>query len=152
VTIPARLAQSEVAVKQLLGIILAGFMLVAVSAAADDTEQVAGAEAAALSWLSLTDRGEYVQSWDQAAGIFQSAISRENWINAIVNARRPFGKVIWRKTNSALYTRSLPGAPDGEYVVIQYDTQFEQKSAASEFVTPFRDKDGSWKVSGYYVK
>jgi Protein of unknown function (DUF4019) len=138
-------------VKKLVRIIVAGFMLVAVSAAADDTEQVAGAKAAALSWLALTDHGEYAQSWDQAAGMFQSAISRENWTNAIVNARRPFGKVISRKIKSALYTRSIPGAPDGEYVVIQYDTQFEQK-AASEFVTPFRDKDGAWRVSGYYVK
>ena len=73
-------------------------------------------------------------------------------INAIVNVRQPLGKVISRKVKSDLYTRSLPGAPEGEYVVIQYDTQFEQKTGTSEFVTPYRDKDGSWKVSGYYVK
>jgi hypothetical protein len=139
-------------VKLSLGIILAGFLLMTVSAGADDTEQVAGAEAAALSWLALTDRGEYAQSWDQAAGMFQGAISRENWIDAIVKVRQPLGKVISRKVKSTLYTRSIPGAPEGEYVVIQYDTQFEQRPAASEYVTPFRDKDGSWKVSGYYVK
>jgi hypothetical protein len=139
-------------VKQLVGIILAGFMLIALSSAADDTEQVAGAEAAALSWLALTDRGEYPQSWDQAARMFQDAISRQKWVDAIVNVRQPLGKVISRKVKSALYTRSLPGAPDGEYVVIQYDTQFEQKAAASEFVTPFREIDGAWKVSGYYVR
>jgi hypothetical protein len=139
-------------VKQLVGIIFAAFMLMTVSAGADDAEQVAGAEAAALAWLALTDSGSYAQSWDQAASMFQGAISRENWISAVVNARQPLGKVISRKAKSALYTRSLPGAPDGEYLVIQYDTQFEQKATASEFVTPFRDKDGSWKVSGYYVK
>ena len=138
--------------KLIVGIILAGFMLIAVSAVADDTEQVAGAEAAALSWLALTDSGEYSQSWDRAASIFQGAISRQNWISAVVNVRQPLGKVLSRKVKSALYTRSLPGAPAGEYVVIQYDTQFEQRPAASEFVTPFREKDGSWKVSGYYIK
>src|SRR5271165_2625157 len=117
-------------------------MLISVSAGADDTEQVADAEVAALAWLALTDGGAYSQSWDQAASMFQGAISRETWISAIVNARQPLGKVISRKVKSALYTRSLPGAPEGEYVVIQYDTQFAQKPAASEFVTPFREQDG----------
>jgi len=139
-------------VKQIVGIILAGFIFIGVSAGADDAEQVAGAEAAALSWLALTDSGDYSQSWDRAASIFQGAISRENWISAVVNVRQPLGKVLSRKVKSAVFTRSLPGAPEGEYVVIQYDTQFEQKPAASEFVTPFRDKDGTWKVSGYYIK
>jgi len=32
---------------------------------------------------------------------------------------------------------------NGEYVVVQYDTQFEQKAAAGEFFTPFREPDGS---------
>jgi len=139
-------------VKQLVAVILAGFLVVSVSARADDSEQIAGAEAAALRWLALTDRGEYAQSWDQSAGMFQGAISRENWVNTIGKVRPPLGKVIARKVNSALYTRALPGAPEGEYVVIEYDTQFEQRPAASEFVTPFREKDGSWKVSGYYIK
>jgi hypothetical protein len=137
---------------KLLTVILASLLAVTVSAGADDAEQVAGAEAAALKWLALTDSGSYAQSWDQAASIFQGAISKENWISAVVNVRQPLGKVMSRKVKSALYTRSLPGAPAGEYVVIQYDTQFEQKAAASEFVTPYRDMDGSWKVSGYYVK
>lgn len=47
---------------------------------------------------------------------------------------------------------SLPGAPDGKYVVIQYDTSFENKKAAVETVTPMLDKDGKWRVSGYYIK
>ncbi len=52
----------------------------------------------------------------------------------------------------ATFTRTVPGAPDGEYVVIQFDTQFENKAAAVETVTPMREKDGSWRVSGYFIK
>lgn len=134
----------------LLGFI--ALVMVSAFARADENEQVASAEAAALQWLALTDSGQYAQSWDQAAGMFRAAISRENWVSAAANARQPFGKVISRKVKSALYTRSLPGAPEGEYVVIQYDTQFEQRPAASEYVTPYLEKDGSWRVSGYYIK
>jgi hypothetical protein len=52
---------------------------------------------------------------------------------------------------SKTYATSLPGAPDGEYVVIRYDTTFENKRASVETVTPMRDVDGTWRVSGYYV-
>lgn len=50
------------------------------------------------------------------------------------------------------YTKKLPGAPDGEYVVIQYESSFEHKQSAVETVTPMLDKDGKWRVSGYYIK
>jgi hypothetical protein len=60
--------------------------------------------------------------------------------------------VVARKLKSKQYTRTLPGAPDGEYVVIQYETTFENKQSATETVTPMLDKDGVWRVSGYYIK
>ena len=47
---------------------------------------------------------------------------------------------------------SLPGAPDGEYVVIQFEASFGNKRASVETVTPMLDKDGQWRVSGYYIK
>jgi hypothetical protein len=45
-----------------------------------------------------------------------------------------------------------PGAPDGEYVVIQFETSFEKKKSSIETITPIKEKDGSWRVSGYYIK
>jgi hypothetical protein len=62
------------------------------------------------------------------------------------------GKLLSRKLKSATYKTTMPGAPDGEYVVIQYDSSFEHKQAAVETVTPMLDKDGKWRVSGYYIK
>jgi hypothetical protein len=53
---------------------------------------------------------------------------------------------------SASYQTSLPGAFDGEYVVIQFETSFENKKSAVETVTPMKDKDGRWRVSGYFIK
>ncbi|KPJ71393.1 hypothetical protein AMJ52_08655, partial [candidate division TA06 bacterium DG_78] len=62
------------------------------------------------------------------------------------------GKLVSRTVKSAKYTTSLPGAPDGEYVVIQYEASFENKQSAIETVTPMKDTDGAWRVSGYYIK
>jgi hypothetical protein len=50
------------------------------------------------------------------------------------------------------FATSLPGAPDGEYVIIQFATSFENKTSAVETITPMMDKDGQWRVSGYYIK
>jgi hypothetical protein len=60
--------------------------------------------------------------------------------------------MVSRKLKSAKYTKALPGAPAGEYVVLQFDTSFVNKKEAVETVTPMLDKDGKWKVSGYFIK
>jgi hypothetical protein len=140
--------------KILFGLIVAGFMFTTAPARAQDAnaDKVAKAEAAAFAWLALTDAGDYQRSWDQAASFFQASVSKPNWIHAVGNFRQPLGGLISRKVRSATFRRSLPGVPDGEYVVIQFDTQFEHKDGAIETVTPLLDKDGSWKVSGYYIK
>ena len=42
----------------------------------------------------------------------------------------------------------MPGAPDGEYVVIQYRAAFANKAEAVETVTPMLDKGGTWRCPG----
>ncbi|MEA1992696.1 MAG: DUF4019 domain-containing protein, partial [Thermodesulfobacteriota bacterium] len=66
--------------------------------------------------------------------------------------KKPLGKILSRKLKSKNYMTSLPDAPDGEYVVIQFETSFENKKSALETVTPMLDKDGKWRVSGYFIK
>jgi hypothetical protein len=46
----------------------------------------------------------------------------------------------------------LSGAPDGEYVVIEYETSFEKKRNGIETITPMKDADGEWRVAGYFLK
>lgn len=107
---------------------------------------------AAEAWLELVDTKKYGVSWDRAAGYFQGAISREQWISSLQAVRTPLGQKISRTLKSKQYHSSLPGAPDGEYVVIQFNTSFERKAAAVETVTPMKERDGNWRVSGYYIK
>jgi Protein of unknown function (DUF4019) len=60
--------------------------------------------------------------------------------------------VLSRKLKSANSTKAPPGAPDGEYVVIQFDTSFETKRNSVETIVPMLDKDGKWRTSGYFIK
>jgi hypothetical protein len=118
---------------------------------ADQTKKEA-ALAAAENWLALVDGENYAASWQNAAAYFKRAVSEDQWTQSMTAFRRPLGKVLSRTLASENYTKTLPGAPDGEYVVIQYRTSFERKAVSTETVTPMLDTDGVWRVSGYYIK
>jgi hypothetical protein len=104
------------------------------------------------TWLTVVDSGKYADSWQEASQFFKAVVTKEQWQNALRGSRDPLGKVLSRKLKNATYAKTLPGAPDGEYVVIQYESSFEHKQSAVETVTPMLDKDGKWRVSGYYIK
>jgi Protein of unknown function (DUF4019) len=110
------------------------------------------AQQSAGDWLALVDSQKHADSWQEAASMFKAAVSKEQWQGMMRASRGPLGKMLSRKLKSATYTKTLPGAPDGEYVVIQYESSFEHKQSAVETVTPMLDKDGKWRVSGYYIK
>ena len=139
--------------KQIISVVIVGltFLLFCPSLYADQTKQKA-ALTAAENWLALVDGEKYADSWQDAAVYFKRAVSEDQWAQSMAAFRRPLGKVLSRTLASQNYTRTLPGAPDGEYVVIQYRTSFEHKSAGIETVTPMLDPDGVWRVSGYYIK
>jgi hypothetical protein len=139
----------------LLALLLAAApSVLAAPAGADDAQAAAVSKAkeSAKAWLALTDTGKYAASWDQAASFFQAAITKPDWEKALASARKPFGSLKSRASKAAQFTRTLPGAPDGEYVVMQFDSAFESKAAAVETVTAVKEKDGSWKIAGYFVK
>jgi hypothetical protein len=110
------------------------------------------AQASVEAWLSIVDRQNYPDSWDAAAALFKNAISREQWTAALEKVRTPLGQVKSRVLKTAVPTKSPPGAPDGEYVIIQFDTSYEQRPTAAELVTVFQESDGIWRVVGYFIK
>ena len=133
-------------------IILLGLMLTGVSFAQSGTETEPAAVSVALKWLAGVDEGKYADSWNHAADYFKNAVTKAQWEQSLQSVRKPLGKLISRSIKDATHTTSLPGAPDGEYVVIQFQTSFENKKSAIETVTPMLDPDGVWRVSGYFIK
>lgn len=124
----------------------------AVAGANDEGLDLAPAMRAAHSWLATVDAARYGESWESSATIFRETVPKLRWETSTQAVRGPLGVVIARKLRSANYARNLPGAPEGEYVVIQFATQFENRPLTVETVTPMREKDGSWKVSGYLMR
>lgn len=121
------------------------------AAFAGEESESAAAEAA-QQWLALIDDGKYEQSWDSAAGYFRGAVDRNAWQTALNGYRKPFGKVLSRELRFKESRQTMPGAPDGKYVLIQFLASFEHKKQALETVTPMLDSDGKWRVAGYYIR
>jgi tetratricopeptide (TPR) repeat protein len=105
----------------------------------------------AQAWLRDIDNGNYAQSWTNAAAYFQQAITSEKLAESLQQARKPLGLLVSRKVKSAQELTSLPGAPDGRYIVMQFETSFANKKSAVETVTFMLEKDGQWRAAGYFI-
>lgn len=134
-------------------LLIVGVVWAAVPALAEPPEsREEAARKAAESWLGLVDAGQYGESWDSAASFFKSKVPRETWEKMAGSVRGDLGEFQSREFLAMQYTKELPGAPDGDYVVVQFRAAYAKKKSAIETVTPMLDSDGRWRVSGYFVK
>ena len=137
-------------IRHALGVSLLALSAALAGSAAGDTPKVS-AEAAARTWLAAADTGSGAETWALAAPVFQDRISSEDWQKQLTAVRGPLGAVETRTLTSASHATSLPGAPDGNYEVVKFQTSFEHKASAIETVTTVRQPDGSWRVAGYFI-
>lgn len=127
-------------------------VLIAFSTQASEPEVIEDARIRTVAWLALTDTGQYASSWDSASSLFKLAVSKEDWENSLSAVRVPIGALVTREIATSKFSTMLPGAPDGEYVVFQFNSSFNHKATAVETVTAMKDTDGTWRVAGYFIK
>ena len=127
------------------------FVFLASAATADDSASRKLGEQAVQSWLQLVDSGDYSASWREAASPFKNRIAESNWVSAVIAAREPFGPLVSRTMQESNYETTLPGVPDGQYVVMKFAAVYEKKASATEVVTSMLDGD-EWRVAGYYIR
>ena len=139
----------EAACFLMLGFVLSGTTLVAEEKEKDRNKV---AIAAAEKWLRIVDEEKYAESWQETAERFKRSVTADQWRQALDGTRKPLGKQIARKVKKSSYVTSVPGGPDGQYVIIEFAASFENKKTAIETVTPMLEKDGVWRVAGYYIK
>ena len=106
--------------------------------------------AAAGNFVALLDAGRWDESWQAAGVLFQSQMPQGRWSATIQPVRTPLGAAQSRSLAGTRKTRSLPGAPDGDYVVVQYRTDFASKAGAIETLVLSNER-GGWKVDGYFI-
>lgn len=106
---------------------------------------------AANTWVSLVDAKRWNESWAAAGTLFKSQMPQPRWASTIQPVRDPLGPVSSRTLKSITKSTSLPGAPDGEYEVIQFQTSFANKAAGTETIV-IAHEASAWKVDGYFIR
>lgn len=109
------------------------------STAASATVSESGATKSAREWVALVDAQQWEQSWRAAGTLFKSQVTVANWAAAVVPVRKPLGGVSTRVLQSATKQSSLPGAPAGEYEIVEFKTSFANKKDAVETVVLARE-------------
>jgi hypothetical protein len=135
---------------RVFGLCLA-LLCAALVARADESAKDPAAQAA-RAWLAAADAGDGQKSWQLAAPVFQHSISAAQWTSQLNAVRGPLGAVRSRGAPAVTHTTTLPGAPDGDYAVMHFDTVFEHKASAVETLTALKQPDGSWRIAGYFIK
>ncbi|MFN5631167.1 MAG: DUF4019 domain-containing protein [Sphingomonadales bacterium] len=125
----------------------ATLILAAVSAPASVSPELTVAD----GWLSLLDANSWSASWNDTGKLFRSQLTQEQWVKTVQSVREPLGTVVSRVVNGSSKSKSLPGAPDGEYEIIQYRSVFSKKADTIETVILAREDD-KWKIVGYFIR
>jgi hypothetical protein len=128
-------------------VFLTAFSGLVTSAAAQDADEP---RKIGEAWLSLVDAQKYDDSWKEASGQFRSAVTQEQWAMALKGSRDPLGPMVSRTQARVDFTKTLRGAPDGDYVIFHFATAFKNKEGVTERLTLVKE-DGKWRVSGYAI-
>jgi len=116
-------------------------------AGAPDKEGAAPAEA----WVKLLDGQRWAESWKSSGALFRSQLTEAGWVSTIQPLRGQLGSVSSRALVSVTSTHALPGAPDGDYRIVQFATVFARKPDAIETVVLARE-GSAWAVDGYFIR
>ena len=106
---------------------------------------------AAHAWVELLDNEHWDASWQASGTMFKTQLASAQWVAMVQSVRKPLGRVSTRTLKSVVQTNTLPGAPAGDYQVLQFQTHFANKPNATETVVLSREKAG-WRVNGYFIR
>ncbi len=116
-----------------------------------DSEKIERAETVSVEFLALVDGGKYTESWHASASLMQGKIAEKDWVEKLSEARNLSGGLVQRVRKSASYSTEAKDSPPGEYLMLIYDSAFQNADQVSEYVTVMLEGD-EWKVAGYFMQ
>jgi Protein of unknown function (DUF4019) len=114
------------------------------------TEESA-AQRQALGFLGYLDEGRFADSYAYTGMLLRARADSAAYAAQIQKARAATGALQARELIDAAYDTSVEGAPQGQYVILHYHSNFANRPDTVETVTLALAK-GYWRVDGYYIK
>ena len=117
-----------------------------------DPEKAQVATSAANRFLQLLDQGEYARSWQTSAALMQSRVTEKEWTEKLTQARTRSGALVERKQDKISYSTTAYDSPDGEYILLVFNSRFQQAEKVEETLTIMLEEDNRWRVAGYFMQ
>jgi len=114
------------------------------------TAQDDAARLAAEKWLTLLDQARYKDAYKQSSQHSRAQASAAEWEAQIKAMRDAAGAKQSRQFSSAKPAKSMAGAPDGDYMLLEFATAFANKPKAVETLM-LSLESGAWKAAGYFI-
>ncbi len=115
--------------------------------AADRTDE---AREAAEEWLALFDDGDIEATWEEASSYFQQQVDQEDWVRQAEAGKQQTGELDGRTFADINFADELPQAPEGEYMILNYNTQYAQVDVVETVI--LRLEDDVWRVIGFFAQ
>ena len=116
-----------------------------------DAEKVEQAQPVANAFLAKLDDGKFVESWQGSAALMKDKITQQEWVEKLTKARELSGDLVQRERKSSTYATKIEDSPEGEYIMLIYDSSFKKADDVSEYVTVMLEGE-QWKVAGYFMQ
>ena len=125
-------------------------VLLTLFACGDVVEVTPELREAADGYLTLLDRGQNEEVWHQSAIIFKESVTLDAWLKQAEQLKKRLGKAKTRMQRDAIGQQDPANHPPGEYVMMNFETGFENDEVLETLVL-FR-QDQKWLLAGYFLK
>ncbi len=106
---------------------------------------------AAEQFVELIDDNDFAVAYEGASELMHLSHSEADWVARVKLSALLVGAVQKRKLISVLARESYPRFPDGEYLLVYFESQRERKQKATEVVL-VHAVAGKWQVCTYRLK
>lgn len=128
--------------------ICAAMMLPAV-VLADEVKIPAAADRFCQKYFPMIDQGKFDDSYALAAtGLDQ----KKSGFVGMVSEREPMGELKSRKISEVKTVQSFADLPEGEYLMLVYNTEFSKQPETREIVVLLKGEDGEFGLAGYKLE
>jgi hypothetical protein len=121
------------------------------SPAADADKPIFTAQKALDNWLPLWDAGKVAETYAGLSSFIKKTADQKVWLDYRTTARKPLGKLKWRKLTNISLIRSMEGLPDNSGAILKYQSSFENREDVFETIGLVLEREGDWRVAGYFT-
>jgi hypothetical protein len=107
---------------------------------------------AAGVWLGLLDNHAYVESWNQAARVFQARVALEEWPGQAAALWEPSGNPTARQLVDMHEVTDPTDVPPGSYVQLRFECECTRAGTIQEVMLMVHEGARGWRVASYEVE